>query len=60
MIAVVEFPSLESARAFFDDPAFAEYRRARQAGSACAFFAIEATDAMGTVPYLLKESSQGE
>lgn len=60
LVAIVEFPSLESARAFFDDPAYAEYSQARQAGSEAAFFAIEDTDAMGTVPYLLKDSSKGD
>ena len=60
MAALVEFPSLESARAFFDDPAYAEYRRARQAGSEGAFFAIDDSDALGTVPYLRKASREAE
>jgi uncharacterized protein (DUF1330 family) len=55
MAAVVEFPSLESARAFFDDPAYAEHQRARQAGAVATFFAIDDTDALGTVPYLRRD-----
>ena len=56
LAAVVEFPNLDAARAFFDDPAYDEYRLARQAGSVASFFAIDDIDALGTVPYLPKGS----
>ena len=34
MIALLEFPSAEAVRAFVDDPAYAPYSQARQAGTA--------------------------
>ena len=33
VIALLQFPSMEAVQAFANDPAYAEYRQARQAGS---------------------------
>lgn len=54
MIALLEFPSAEAVRAFADDPAYAPYSQARQAGSVSRFYLIDDTDAAGTIPYLPK------
>ena len=52
MIALLQFPSVEAAQAFANDPAYAEYRQARQAGSISRFHVIDDTDVAGTIPYL--------
>ena len=54
MIALLEFPSVEAVQAFANDPAYAEYAQARQAGSISRFHVIDDTDAAGTIPYLTK------
>lgn len=52
LIAILEFPSAENAAGFANDPAYAPYGAARQAGSVCQFTMIDGTDAAGTIPYL--------
>ncbi len=52
VIALLQFPSVEAAQAFANDPAYAEYRQARQAGSISRFHVIDDTDVAGTIPYL--------
>ena len=54
LIAVLEFPTSEAARAFADDPDYAKYRQARQDGSISRFHLIDDTDIAGTIPYLPK------
>ncbi len=54
VIALLEFPSLEAVQTFAKDPAYAEYCRARQAGSISRFHVIDDTDVAGTIPYLPK------
>jgi uncharacterized protein (DUF1330 family) len=54
VIALLEFPSVEAAQAFADDPAYAEYSQARQAGSISRFHVIDDTDVAGTIPYFPK------
>ena len=54
VIALLEFPSLEAVQAFANDPAYAEYSQARQAGSVSRFHVIDDTDVAGTIPYLPK------
>ena len=54
MIALLEFPSLEAVKAFANDPAYAKFGKARQAGSVSKFRVIDDTDAAGTIPYLPK------
>jgi len=54
LIALLEFPSMEALQRFVDDPAYAQYREARQAGSISKFHVIDDTDLAGTIPYLNK------
>jgi len=54
LIALLEFPSLEALRAFVDDPDYAQFAKARQAGTESRFNAIDDTDVAGTIPYLEK------
>ncbi len=54
MIALLQFPSMEAVQAFADDPAYAEHRQARRAGSDSRFQVIDDTDVAGTIPYLPK------
>jgi uncharacterized protein (DUF1330 family) len=54
IIAIVQFPSEEAAKAFATDPAYAPYGKARQEGSESRFQLIDDTDAAGTIPYLRK------
>jgi uncharacterized protein (DUF1330 family) len=54
LVALVEFPSMEAVQAFGNDPAYAKYRQARQAGSISRLHVIDDTDVAGTIPYLPK------
>lgn len=54
VVALIEFPSVEAARAFARDPDYAPFAASRQAGSQSRFFAIDDTDLTGGVPYLPK------
>jgi uncharacterized protein (DUF1330 family) len=54
LIGLLEFPSMEAVQAFANDPAYAVYGQARQAGSISRFHVIDDTDAAGTIPYLAK------
>jgi uncharacterized protein (DUF1330 family) len=54
LIAIVQFPDEESARAFASDPAYAPHAKARQAGTESRFQLIDDTDVAGTIPYLRK------
>lgn len=54
LFALIEFPSMEVLQAFVNDPAYAKYRQARQAGSMSRFHVIDNTDVAGTIPYLPK------
>ena len=55
VVALMEFPSMEALQAFYDDPSYTKYRKARQAGSNSRFHVIDDTDIAGTIPYLPKE-----
>jgi uncharacterized protein (DUF1330 family) len=54
LIALMEFPSMEAAKAFATDPSYAPYAAARQDGSESRFQLIDDTDLAGTIPYLPK------
>ena len=54
VIALLQFPSLEAVKACVNDPAYAPYSQARQAGSISRLHVIDDTDVAGTVPYLPK------
>jgi uncharacterized protein (DUF1330 family) len=52
LIALIQFPSMEAVEAFVNDPAYAPFAQARQAGSVSRFCVIDDTDAAGSIPYL--------
>jgi uncharacterized protein (DUF1330 family) len=54
LIALLEFPSMDVAKAFLDDPEYAPYAKARQEGTVSNFHIIDDTDVAGTIPYLGK------
>jgi len=54
LIALVEFPSVDAAKAFANDPDYAPLAKARQAGSEGHFWVVDDTDAAGGIPYLPK------
>jgi len=54
IIGLIEFPSMDAARAFATDPEYAPFGEARRAGSEGRFRVIDATDAAGQIPYLEK------
>ncbi len=54
LIALLEFPSVDAAKAFVNDPEYAPYAKARQAGAINRFNIIDDTDLAGTIPYLAK------
>ena len=54
IIAIVQFPSEEAAKAFATDPAYGPYGKMRQEGSESRFQLIDDTDAAGTITYLPK------
>ena len=55
LVALLEFPSMESLQAFINDPEYAPFAKARQDGSNSQFFAIDSNDAAGTISYLLTD-----
>lgn len=54
LIALIEFPSAEAAKAFANDPAYAPFAKARAEGSVSRLNMIDDTDLAGTIPYLGK------
>ena len=52
VIALVEFPTVEAAKSFVNDPAYAPFAQARQAGTESNFYVIDDTDLAQGVPYL--------
>lgn len=54
LIALIEFPSADSAKAFATSSDYAPFGSARQAGSNSRFRMIDDTDVAGTIPYLTK------
>lgn len=53
LVAIIEFPDMDGLKGFVDDPDYAPYAAARQAGSDSQFYAIDSTDVAGTIPYLV-------
>lgn len=53
LVALIEFPSEEAMLAFVNDPEYAPFAAARQAGTDSNLYSIDATDAAGTIPYLI-------
>ena len=56
LVALLQFPSMDALEAFVKDPEYAPFAKARQAGSISRFYAIDDTDAAGSIPYLSKAS----
>ena len=54
LIALIQFPDMESVQAFASDTEYAPYGEARRAGSISRFHVIDDTDVAGTIPYLPK------
>ncbi|MET0742319.1 MAG: DUF1330 domain-containing protein [Microvirga sp.] len=54
LIALIQFPTMDALEKFVNDPEYAPFAKARQAGSVSRFHAIDDTDAAGTIPYLPK------
>jgi uncharacterized protein (DUF1330 family) len=54
LVAVLEFPTRQALDAFVNDPEYAPFGKARQAGSVSRFYAIDDTDLAGSIPYLGK------
>lgn len=54
LIALIRFPDKAAIRAFAEDPDYAPFARARQAGSVSNFYMIDDTDLAGGIPYLPK------
>jgi|TARA_B110000503_G_scaffold140080_1_gene230041 uncharacterized protein (DUF1330 family) len=52
LIALVEFPSMNAAKAFVEDPDYQEFRVSRMKGSISTVQIIDSSDAAGTIPYL--------
>lgn len=56
LIALVEFPSMEAAKGFINDPDYEAFRQSRMKGSISNVHIIDDTDAAGTIPYLKPSS----
>jgi len=52
VIALIEFPSVEACKAFVNDPDYAPFAQARQAGTDSNFYVIDDTDLAQSIPYL--------
>ena len=53
LVALIEFPTEEALQAFVNDPDYAPFAAARQAGTDSNFYSIDSTDVAGTIPYLI-------
>lgn len=56
LIALVEFPTMDDAQAFINDPDYEEFRQSRMRGSISTVHIIDDSDAAGTIPYLKSSS----
>ena len=52
LIALIQFPDKGAAKAFANDPEYAPFGKARQAGSKSTLVLIDDTDLAGAIPYL--------
>jgi uncharacterized protein (DUF1330 family) len=53
LIALIEFPTESAMLEFVSDPDYAPYAEARKAATDSQLVGIDATDAAGTIPYLI-------
>ncbi|HVV62494.1 MAG TPA: DUF1330 domain-containing protein [Pseudolabrys sp.] len=54
LVALIEFPSTDAAKAFAGDPSYAPFAAARRRGSVSRLHVIDDTDLAGTIGYLRK------
>ena len=54
LIALIQFPTRKALDSFVNDPEYAPFADARQAGSVSRFHVIDDTDVAGAIPYLTK------
>lgn len=54
LIALIQFPDRAAAHAFTNDPDYAPFGKARQAGSVSHLRVIDDSDLAGAIPYLPK------
>jgi len=52
LIALIQFPNKEAAKAFANDPEYVPFGKARKAGSKSTLLLIDDTDVAGSIPYL--------
>lgn len=52
LIAIIEFPSMQAAEDFLDDPDYAAFAQSRRSGSDSRLHLIDDTDIAGTIDYL--------
>lgn len=52
LIALIQFPDKQAAKAFANDPEYAPFGKARQDGTDSRFQLIDDTDIAGAIPYL--------
>ena len=52
VIALIQFPTVEAGQAFVNDPEYAPFAAARQAGTDSHFYIIDDTDLTQAIPYL--------
>jgi len=52
LIAIIEFPSMQAAEDFLNDPDYAPLRQSRRSGSDSRLHLIDDTDIAGTIDYL--------
>ena len=52
LIALIQFPNKEAAKAFANDPEYAPFGKTRKAGSKSTLLLIDDTDLAGAIPYL--------
>ena len=52
VIALIQFPTVEAGQAFVNDPEYAPFAAARQAGTDSHFYFIDDTDLAQGIPYL--------
>lgn len=51
-VALLQFPSMQAVQDFANDPEYAPFASARQAGTDSHFIVIDDTDLTGGIPYL--------
>jgi len=56
LIALIEFPTEDAMLEFMSDPDYAPYAEARKVGTDSQLVGIDATDAAGTIPYLMVDN----